>query len=158
MRPRIPIRGVSVHPSVSPPFLSRATRPIRHYVGPSVGRSVGRSVGPSVGPSRYWFFGICERFLHYCSCPITWNWCCRVYRTSCCPCPPHYRPCPTARDDAGSCIRPCFLNRAKDVVYESFIIIENRYTDTREKLSQSKKWLWWSLLLSVNDGCTFDHP
>ena len=52
-----------------------------------------------------------------------------------------HSPCPTARDDAGLCIRPCFLNRAKDVVYESFIIIENRYTDTREKLSQSKKWL-----------------
>ena len=133
-------------------FLSHATRPIRHC------RSVGQYVGWSVGPSRYWFFSICERFSHHCSCPITWNWCCRVYRTSCRPCPPHYRPCPTARDDAGSCIRPCFLNRAKDVVYESFIIIENRYTDTREKLSQSKKWLWWSLLLSVNDGCTFDHP
>ena len=32
-------------------FLSRATRPIRHCVGPSVGRSIGPSVGRSVRPA-----------------------------------------------------------------------------------------------------------
>ena len=71
MRPRISIRGCvrqSVRPSVRP------------------------SVGPSVTPL------LCERFSHHRSCPIACDRCSRVYGTPHRPCPPHYCPCPTARD------------------------------------------------------------
>ena len=37
---------------------------------------------------------LCEQFLHYCSCPTICDWCCCVYGTPLCTCPPPYHPSP----------------------------------------------------------------
>ena len=50
------------------------------------------------------------------------------------------------------------LSRAKHVVNELYMIFKDWSTDTRGKPSQRQKWRWWSLLLSVRNGCTFDRP
>ena len=76
-----------------------------HCVGPSDGWSVCQLVCPAFAFSP--FSAFCERFLHHCSCPMARDWCCRVYGTPHCPCPPHHCPCPTSATDAGSCVRPC---------------------------------------------------
>ena len=86
---------------------------ISHCVGRSVGQSVGLSVCLSFCPPFPFlaFSTFCERFFHHRSSPIKRDWSSRVYGTPHCPCPPHYRSCPTPATYAGSCIRPCFFLR-----------------------------------------------
>ena len=48
-----------------------------------------------------------------------------------------------------------FLNRAKNVVFKSFIIFINRSTIAWKKPSQRKKWLWQSLLSCFRNGSHF---